>query len=155
MERESSMECSVTFLWTNESFSRWNCLSNNSTLFLHGGSLRLACFGTNRGSEDSLRILKKLEVHSVLYGRGTVRFLKKGNFRIYKGFMDVYYILTSAWKKNHKMSLWNWLLAMWSTCVSGSTIQLLLGELLLGLTYGFFIKNFLEIKLFICPIVHS
>ena len=132
MERESSMECSVTFLWTNESFSRWNCLSKNSTLFLHGGSLRLACFGTNRGSEDSLRILKKLEVHSVLYGRGTVRFFKKGNFPIYKGFMDVYYILTSAWKKNHKMSLWNWLLAMWSvdsTCLSGSTIQLLLGEL--------------------------
>ena len=37
MERESSMECSVSFLWTNESFSLWNCLSKKSTLFLHGG----------------------------------------------------------------------------------------------------------------------
>ena len=32
----------------------------------------------------------------------------KGNFCIYKGFMDVFYILTSAWKKNHKMCIWNW-----------------------------------------------
>ena len=31
MERESSMECSVSFLWANESLSVCNCLSNNST----------------------------------------------------------------------------------------------------------------------------
>ena len=35
------------------------------------------------------------------------RFLK-GNSSIYKGFMDVFYILTSAWKKSHKMCIWNW-----------------------------------------------
>ena len=29
----------------------------------------------------------------------------KGNFCIYEGFMDVLYILRSAWKKNRKMSL--------------------------------------------------
>ena len=33
MERESSKECSVSFLWTNENFLLWNCLSRNSTLF--------------------------------------------------------------------------------------------------------------------------
>ena len=32
-ERESSKECSVSFLWTNESFSLSKCLSRNSTLF--------------------------------------------------------------------------------------------------------------------------
>ena len=36
------------------------------------------------------------------------RVFKKGNFCIYKGFMDVFYSLTSAWKKNHKMCIWNW-----------------------------------------------
>ena len=33
MESESSKECSFSFLWTNESFSLWHCLSRNSTLF--------------------------------------------------------------------------------------------------------------------------
>ena len=39
----------------------------------------------------------------------------KRNFWIYKGFMDVFYILTSAWKKNHKMCIWNWFFVMCST----------------------------------------
>ena len=30
------------------------------------------------------------------------RFLK-GNFCFYKGFVDIFYIFTSAWKKNHEM----------------------------------------------------
>ena len=49
-------------------------------------------------------------------------FLKR-NFCIYKGFMDVFYILTSAWKKNHKMCIWNWFFAMCSTdstCVNAT-----------------------------------
>ena len=33
MERESSKEHSVSFLWTNKSFLLWNCLSRNLTLF--------------------------------------------------------------------------------------------------------------------------
>ena len=33
MERESSKERSVSFLWTNKSFLLWNCLSRNLTLF--------------------------------------------------------------------------------------------------------------------------
>ena len=54
----------------------------------------------------------------------------KGNFCIYKGFMDVFYILTSAWKKNHKISIRNWFFVMCLTCVNGSTIQFVLHELL-------------------------
>ena len=70
--------------------------------FLHGGSERLACFEPTKAA----RFLKTLEVHSVLYDQRKVRFLKK-NCCIYKGFMDVFYIFTSAWKKNHKMCIWN------------------------------------------------
>ena len=33
MEKESSKECSVSFLWTSASFSLWNCLLRNLTLF--------------------------------------------------------------------------------------------------------------------------
>ena len=33
MERESSKEHSVSFLWRNKSFLLWNCLSRNLTLF--------------------------------------------------------------------------------------------------------------------------
>ena len=78
----------------------------------------------------------------------------KGNFCIYKGFMDVFYILTLAWKKNQNMFIWNWFFAMRSadlTWVNGSRIQLVLyANCFLGLTYGFLKKNFQEIKLFIC-----
>ena len=70
MERESSKECSVSFLWANESFSLWYCLWKNSTLFLHSGSERLACFEPTKAA----RSLKTLEVHSVLYDQRKVRF---------------------------------------------------------------------------------
>ena len=60
-------------------------------VFLHGGSERLACFELT----EPARFLKTLEVHSVLYDQRKVRFLKR-NFCTYKGFMDVFYILTSA-----------------------------------------------------------
>ena len=66
MERESSIECSVSFLWANESFSLWNCLSKNLT-----GSL--TCFEPTKAA----RILKKLEVHSVLYGQGKYIFKRE------------------------------------------------------------------------------
>ena len=57
-------------LWTNESFSLWNCLSRNSTLFLHGGPECLACFEPTKAA----RFLKTLEVHSVLHDQRKVRF---------------------------------------------------------------------------------
>ena len=53
VERESSKGCSVSFLRTNVSFSLWDCLSRNSTLF---SSRRIRAFGlfwTSRGSEVS------------------------------------------------------------------------------------------------------
>ena len=53
MERESSKECSVSFLWTNESFSLWNCLSRNSTLFSTRLIGALGLFWTNQGTEVS------------------------------------------------------------------------------------------------------
>ena len=42
MGRESSKECPVSLLWTNESLSLWNCLSRNSTLFSSRRSAWLA-----------------------------------------------------------------------------------------------------------------
>ena len=51
------------------------------------------------------------------------KYVLKGNFCIYKGFMNVFYILTSAWKKKHKMCIWNWFFAMCSTdltCVNAT-----------------------------------
>ena len=66
--------------------------------------------------------------------------------------MYVFYIWTSAWKENHKMFIWNWFFAICSAYLTrgnGSTTQVLLREFLSGLTYGFLIKNFQEIKLFI------
>ena len=64
--------------------------------FLHGGSERLGYFEPT----EAAGFLKKLEVHSVFYDQR-----KLYN---YKGFMDVFHILTSVWKKNHKMCIWNW-----------------------------------------------
>ena len=103
MERESSKECSVSFLWTNESFSLWNCLSRNSTLFSTRRIGALGLFWTNQGSEVSE---DTWGTFCTLWSKKS-SFLKM-NFCIYKGFMDVFYILTSAWKKNHKMCIWNW-----------------------------------------------
>ena len=63
----------------------------NSTLFSHCGSERLACFEQT----EATRFLKKLEVHSVYSLVKESPFLK-GNFCIYKGFMDLFYIFTTA-----------------------------------------------------------
>ena len=41
--------------------------------FLHGGSERLACFEP----PEAARFLKKLEVHSVLYGQGKYVFKRE------------------------------------------------------------------------------
>ena len=54
------------FLWTNESFSLWNCLSKNSACFYTVD--RSAWLVLNQPIKAA-RILKKLEVHSVLCGQ--------------------------------------------------------------------------------------
>ena len=74
--------------------------------------------------------LKKLHGYILFSVVKKSKFLK-GNFCIYKGFMDVFYILTLTLKRNHKMCpdlKWIFMLnfAMCSadlTCVNGSMIQ--------------------------------
>ena len=63
--------------------------------FLHGGSERL------NPATEAARFLKKLEIHSVCSMVKESTFLK-GNFCIYKVFMDVFFNFTSAWKKTAK-----------------------------------------------------
>ena len=110
MERESSKECSVSFLWTNESFSLWNCRSMNSTLFSTRRIGALGLFWTNQGSEVSENTWGTFRT---LWSKKS-SFVKR-NFCIYKGFMDVFYILTSEWKKKHKMCIWDCFFTMCST----------------------------------------
>ena len=97
------MECSVSFLWTNESFSLWNCLSKNSTtdLWLVFKQPRQRGFGRN--------------LRYILYSMVKESTFLKGNFCSCKSFMDVFCILTSAWMKKHKMCIWNWFFAMCSS----------------------------------------
>ena len=133
MERESSKECSVSFLWTNESFSLWNCLSRNSTLFLHGGSERLACFEPTKAA----RFLKTLEVHSVLYDQRKVRFWK-GIFV----FIKVSWTFSTFWHRRERKTTKCACALIFAMCSTD------LRELLFRIT--FLIKNFQEIKLFIC-----
>ena len=145
VERKSSKECSDSFLWSNESFSLWNCVSRNSTLFSLRRIRAFGLFWTKRRSE----------VSEEAWGTFCTPWSRKvlGNFCIYKGFMDVFYILTSVWKKNHKMCIWNWFFATCSadlSCVNGSRIQLVLyANCFLGLSYGFLNKNFQEVRLVI------
>ena len=63
----------------------------------------LGLFWTNQGSEVSEDTWGTFRT---LWSKESTFW--KRNFCIYKGFMDVFYILTSAWKKNHKMCIWNW-----------------------------------------------
>ena len=69
--------------------------------FLGIGALGL--FWTNQGSEVSE---DTWDTFRTLWSKKSA-FLKR-NFCIYKGFRDVFYILTSAWNKNHEMCIWNW-----------------------------------------------
>ena len=127
MERESSKECSVSFLWTNESFSLWNCLWRNSTLFCARRIGALGLFWTNQGSEVSE---DTWGTFCTLWSKKTT-FLKR-NFCIYKGFRDVYYILTSAWKKNYKMCIWKWFFLPCARPIYNFSYT----NCFLGLTYG-------------------
>ena len=110
MERKSSKECSVSFLWTNESFFLWICISRNSTLFSTWWIGALGLFWTNQGSKVSEDTWGTF--HTLWSKKST--FLKR-NFCIYKCFKDLFYILTSPWKENHTMCIWNWFFAMCSS----------------------------------------
>ena len=75
--------------------------------FLRIGALGL--FWTNKAA----RFLKTLRY--IPYSMIKKSTFLKGNFLYFKGFMVVFYILTSVWKKNHKMCIWNCFFAMCST----------------------------------------
>ena len=77
--------------------------------FLGIGALGL--FWTNQGSEVSEDTWGTFRT---LWSKKS-SFLKEMNFCIYKGFMDVFYILTSEWKKKHKMCIWDCFFTMCST----------------------------------------
>ena len=149
MERKSSKRCSDSFLWTNESFSLWNYVSRNSTLFSSRRIRALGLFWTNRRSEVSE---ETWGTFSTLWWR-KVRLLK-GIFV----FTKVSWTFSTFWhwreRKTGKCAFEINFFAMRSadlTWVNGSRIQMVLyANCFLGLTYGFFNKNFQEIKLFIC-----
>ena len=87
-------------LWTKKSFPLWNCLSRNSALISTRRIGALGLLWTKQGSV----------VSEDTWGTFRTQWSKKstflkGNFCIYKGFMNVFYILTPAWKKNHKMCI--------------------------------------------------
>ena len=96
----------------------------------------LGLFWTNQGSEVSEDTWGTFRT---LWSKKSA-FLKR-NFCIYKGFMDVFYILTSAWKKNHKMCIWNWffchVLSWLNLRQRMQDLVSVMRELLLRLTYEF------------------
>ena len=89
-EKGNFKECSVSFLWTNESFSLRNC-PRNSTLFSSVTAERLTCFDKMQPRQRSFwRIFRY-----ILYNMVKKSTLLKENVCIYKGFLDVSYILAS------------------------------------------------------------
>ena len=134
MERESSKECSVSFLWTNKSFSLWNCLSRNSTLFSTRRIGALGLFWTNQGSEVSE---DTWGIHSILYDQSKVRFLK-GIFV----FIKVSWTFSTFWHRRERKTTKCACALIFAMCSTD------LRELLFRIT--FLNKNFQEIKLFIC-----
>ena len=91
MERKVQKNTHFPFCGQTRTFRREIVFRGIQTCFLHGGSERLASFEPT----EAARFLKKLEVHSVYYMVKESTFLK-GNFCIYKDFMDVqFYIFTS------------------------------------------------------------
>ena len=148
MERESSKECSVSFLWTNESFSLLNGLSRNSTLFSSRLIRALRLFWRVFEPTEAARFLKKLEVHFVYSMIRESTFFKGKFLYIYKGFMNIFYILTSAWKNMHFKLIF--LPCAQSIILSYPRSSKCYAICFLGLTYGFWNKNFQVIKLFIC-----
>ena len=143
-------QCSDSFLWTNESFSLWNCVSaRNSSLFSSRRFRAVGLFWTNRRSEISeetwgtfctlwsrkLRLLKAIFVFiKVSWTFSTFWHWRERKTRICAFEIDFFAMRSADW-----------------TWVKGSRIQLVLyANCFLGLTYGFFKKKFQEIKLFIC-----
>ena len=96
MERESSKECSAFFLWRKGSFSSRNRPSRNSTLFY-----------SRRSAWSVLKCNQGSEVFAEFWGAFCTlwprQLVLKRNLCIFKRFIDVLQIFSSALKKNYKM----------------------------------------------------
>ena len=144
MERESSKECSVSFLWTNKRFCAMK-LSRNSTLFSTWRIGALGLFWTNQGGEVSE---DTWGTFCTLWSEKST-FLKR-NFCIYKGFMDVLYIFDIIVKQkpqNVHLKLIFCRVLDWFNLSERNDLTCLMQ---IALTYGILNKNFQEIKLFTC-----
>ena len=98
MERESLKGCSVSFFCgQTKAFLYKIVFRGIQPCFLHSGSEGLVCFEPAKAA----RFLKKLEVHSVLNGQGKYVFKREFLYN----FVDVFFILTSAKKKNQKLRI--------------------------------------------------
>ena len=123
-----------SFLWTNESFSLWNCLSRNSTLF---SSQRRAWLvlsqSRQRGFWRNLRY--------ILYSVVKKSSFLKGNFHG----CFLHFDFGVKGKPHHKICpIWNWFYVASAdvTCVNVSTVQLVLCELLLRINSWVFENKF-------------
>ena len=108
------------FCWQTRAFRYEIVFRVIQPCFLCGVSERLACLNQPR----QRRFWRNLRY--ILYSMVKESTFSKGSFCTYKGFMDVFYILTSSWKKNLKMCIWSWFFAVCSadlTCMNGSRIQ--------------------------------
>ena len=81
-------------LWTNESFSLWNCLSKNSTLFSTRRIGALGLFLTNQGSEASEDTWGTFRT---LWSKKSVRF-QKGIFE----FIKVSWTFSTFWHRRER-----------------------------------------------------
>ena len=127
----------LSFLFVNKQrFSLWHCLSRNLTLFSTRRIGALGWFWTN----NAARLLKTLEVHSVLYDQRKVRFLK-----------EIFVFIKVSWKTT-KCAFE----IVFSPCARPiylawtQRFSLSYANCFFGLTYGFLNKNFQKIKLFTC-----
>ena len=135
---KSKFERMLSFLFAEkwELFALKLSFERNSTLF---SSLRirvLCLFWTNRGNKVSE---ETWGTFCILYGQGNSVFKRKFLYlwRIHEPFLHFY----NGVKENNKMCIWNWFFAMCSadlTCVNGSTIQLVLRELLFRINLWIF-----------------
>ena len=130
MGRESSKECSVFFSWRKENFSPKKLYFEEFNLVFFTAE-HMVCSKCNQGREVFAEF-PDFQVHFAPYGQENYVFEREIMY-VYS-FMDVLYIFfSSALKKNYKMrSDLNFAMCSSAdfTCVNGSTIQIVLRELL-------------------------
>ena len=116
--------------------------------FLHGGSERLACFEEFLNQPKQPGFWRNLRYILYTLWSGKVRFLK-GNFCI---FLKVSWIFSTFSHRRERICILNWffchVLSRFNLSYPRSSKCYAI--CFLGLTYGFWNKNFQVIKLFIC-----